>query len=296
MGNSVVGLGTNQKKEQAGPPFAAGSADNGLSVAPAGEIVLGNNVGQAGDPARLLSDREIVMGANPFAIILNDPLQFASTRMDGGNISVSESQGFLSATISANSTSGMASAIVAANATNGGIATLMVDADADNFTINTQGTGSISFRVGAISVWSISTSTFFTQIGPTLVSPNGATLQVSGTLTNRALLAGVGAGATNIDRDLDSGKLFFNSAAATLNLPNMAAANLRTGFNIRVNIFNAGGITIQANAGQVIRFGSLVTSAGGTLSSTDVGAYVRIYLIDSGTWVTETFNGAWVLT
>lgn len=296
MGIGIVSIQTNQKKEQAGPPFASGSADNGLSVAPAGEIVLGNDVGQAGSPAELFSDREISMGANPFAVLLVDNVNGASTRMDGGTIQVSETLSNINAGISASSNSGFALASIAAIASNGSTAVLSVRGDSDVLQITAQGSGFISFVVGAINVWSINTSTFFTQIGPTLVASNGATLQVSGTLTARAMLAGIGAGATNIDRDLDSGKLFFNTAAATINLPIMAGASFRGGFNIRVNVANAGGITIQANAGQIIRFGSLVTSTGGTLSSTDVGAYVRIYLIDPATWVTETFNGAWVLT
>jgi hypothetical protein len=42
------------------PPFALNSADNGLSVDPVTfEIVLGQNVGQVGDPAQLLNNREI---------------------------------------------------------------------------------------------------------------------------------------------------------------------------------------------------------------------------------------------
>lgn len=53
-----------QKKEPVpapGPPFVATSADNGLSVntAGAGEIVLGNDQGDAAMPARLLNNREI---------------------------------------------------------------------------------------------------------------------------------------------------------------------------------------------------------------------------------------------
>lgn len=43
-----------------GPPFVSTSAVNGLSVDPvSGAIVLGQDVGAVGDPAQLLSDREI---------------------------------------------------------------------------------------------------------------------------------------------------------------------------------------------------------------------------------------------
>lgn len=57
------GLNTHQKKEQSGAPFAAGAANNGVSVdAATGKIVLGNNSGDALMPAELISDREIPFG------------------------------------------------------------------------------------------------------------------------------------------------------------------------------------------------------------------------------------------
>jgi len=61
MSIGVIGISTNAKREQSGAPFPAGSADNGLSVSPAGTIVLGNDVGEVGSPAALISDREIPM-------------------------------------------------------------------------------------------------------------------------------------------------------------------------------------------------------------------------------------------
>jgi hypothetical protein len=53
-------LSTTQKQEPSGPPFVATSANNGLSVDPTtGKIVLGNDQGALGDPAQLLSNRDI---------------------------------------------------------------------------------------------------------------------------------------------------------------------------------------------------------------------------------------------
>lgn len=44
----------------AGPPFSPASADDGCSIDPArGTMVLGQNVGQAGNPAKFLADREV---------------------------------------------------------------------------------------------------------------------------------------------------------------------------------------------------------------------------------------------
>jgi len=141
----------------------------------------------------------------------------------------------------------------------------------------------------------VDTATFNQQAGPGLMAFNGAAFQINGSYTGRRFVQGQGAGAYNVSRDLDSAKLFVNSAAATFNLPNMAAGNNRLGFIFRLCITNVAGGIIQAFAGQVIRFGSLSTSAGGTLASVDVGAYVTI-IWDGGQWLTETFNGAWTLT
>jgi hypothetical protein len=61
--SNIPGLATYQKKEiGSGPPFAVGSANNGLSVDIAtGKIVLGENAGDVLQPAKVLTDREIPM-------------------------------------------------------------------------------------------------------------------------------------------------------------------------------------------------------------------------------------------
>lgn len=325
MGIGVISLQTSQKRDQSGPPFASGSADNGLSVdTVSGQIVLGNNVGAVGAPAQLLSNREIVTEdvlLNLFAIILNSIQTGITTNLDGQTIRMLGSAGTsprIDLTTSANgdpqinltSSGGSGNATITLTGSGGGdpriivqtdgngISLLQLGSNPDTWGALVDGTGVITFEANGTAVWALDTTGLgvTTQIASTLVNTNGATLQVTGTLTHRLFTFGVGAGTTNIDRDLDSGKLFINSAAANLALPNMAAANLRAGFRLRLTIDNVAGGTITASAGQVIRFGSLVTSSGGTISSTDVGAFISIILISSGTWVTESFVGAWVLT
>ena len=61
MSLGAPSLQTNQKRESSAP-FVATSAFNGLSVDPvSGKIVFGNDVAQAGDPAQLISSREILV-------------------------------------------------------------------------------------------------------------------------------------------------------------------------------------------------------------------------------------------
>lgn len=53
------------------PPFSVGAADNGLSVDPVtGLIVLGQAIGEPGDPAQLISNREIPL--NGFNLIIGE--------------------------------------------------------------------------------------------------------------------------------------------------------------------------------------------------------------------------------
>lgn len=60
-----------------GPPFVAAAAENGLSVDPVtGKIVLGNDVGAVGDPAQLLSPREIKLNNQFFEMVGPVGIQF----------------------------------------------------------------------------------------------------------------------------------------------------------------------------------------------------------------------------
>ena len=325
MGIGVISLQTSQKREQSGPPFVSGSADNGASVDPVtGRIVLGNNVGAAGSPAQLLSNREIITEdalLNLFAVILNSIQTGITTSLDGQTIQMLGSAGTsprIDLTTSANgdpqinltSSGGNGNAAISLTGSGGGdpriiiqtdgngIALLQIGSNPDTWGALSDGTGLINFEANGTAIWQIDTTGLqtTTQIASSLANANGATLQVTGTLTARRFLESHGAGTFNVDRDLDSGKIFRNSAATNYALPNMAAANLREGFTIGASCNNAAGITVTASAGQTIRFGSLATSSGGTLSSTDVGAFCRITLQDAGTWFTECFEGVWVLT
>lgn len=313
MGIGVVALQTSQKKEQPGPPFASNSADNGLSVdAISGRIVLGNDVGDPAAPAALLSNREILTEDalfNLFSILLNSIQTGIATLLNGQVVQVFSNNGSAPTIIATDGGSGFPNVTASVAGGLGGLATVLATAAAgdvaqlsvsrgaaDTLSIRTSGAGTVFFLVGnTVQVWAVDTATFNQQAGPGLLAFNGADFQVNGSLTHRLLTQGQGAGNYNVDRNLDSNKQFFNSAANTLTLPNMAGANSRDGFILRACIKNAGGTTIQLQGGQVLLFGSLSSSSGGTISSTDVGAYIMI-VWDSSNWVTASFNGAWNLT
>lgn len=327
MGIGVVALQTSQKREQSGPPFVSGSADNGLSVdAVTGKIVLGNDVNDPAAPAALLSNREIITDDplfNLFSILLNSAQSGIATQLDGTMVRVFSANSSAPAIVASDSLSG--NPTLSANVSGGLGGTAIVQAVAaafDNAQFFVQagngGTALINTRVAG-NVWNIvngGTGNFFVawsnfgiaisgmgfygatiqmQVGPTLTTKNSADFQITGTTTYRRQVESQGAGTYNVDRDLDSGKFFRNSAAVNFALPNMFAALSRAGFVFRARVFNAAGITITAFAGTRINFGSLSTSVAGTLFSTDVGACITItYDVDG--WVTESFTGAWGLT
>lgn len=309
MGIGVVALQTSQKKEIPGPPFSPSSADNGLSVdSVSGKIVLGNDVADPAQPAQLLTDREIVTEdsiGNVFGITLRTILNNITTFLNGTRIIIT---GGINTSPFMNITGGDDSfpTITLVSGNNGasqlnlysgspGQAQLTLATGNDSLAIRADDSGQITFLGNGLVVAAIDVNNFQWAFGPGNPLFNGADLSVTGTATYRRLMSSKGAGAYNVDRDLDTGKLFTNSAANTFNLPNMAAANNRSGFIFKLTINNAGGSTIQAFAGQVIRFGSLTTSSAGTLSSTDVGATVTL-VWTSSVWVTESFVGAWTLT
>jgi hypothetical protein len=313
MGIGIVSLQTSQKREQAGPPFVSNSADNGLSVdAVTGHIVLGNDVGDPLAPAALLSNREILTDNTLalFSLTLNSPTSGVTTLLDGTQVQVSATNVIAPAAVGVTSVAGGTSTLGVTTGA-GGVATLSVSSGAggqtlvdircgpDIFQIVPSGGGTTRFNIGngfpPGGVMEFANTVGQIQVGPTLTTSNTADFQITGTTTYRRFIQSTSAAVFNVDRDLDSGKLFRNGAAVNFALPNMAGANSRPGFVFRARVFNAAGITITAFAGTTINFGSLVTSVAGTLFSTDVGACITI-TFDVDGWVTESFVGAWGLT
>lgn len=310
MGIGVISLTTSQKKEQSGPPFIDGSANNGLSVDPiTKKIVLGNDDNDPLSPARLLSNRAIEMDAvGAFRIALNAVVAAVKTFLTGDTVEISGGD----FTLPALRVIGSTGAIVVNECITGddGVSQLMVKSGnngSPSLRVNNNNTDILDITTGfgiadfianaSQSVITIDLANLFIQIpGGSPATFNTAALQVQGSVTKRLFRQSQGAGTLNINRDLDSAKFFTNTGAAVFALPNMVGSNNRPGFYFDVMCNNAAGVTIDADAGVVIRFGSLVTSAGGTISTTEVGACVRVVLVDSSTWVAASFTGLWSLT
>lgn len=316
MGLGATALITNPKKEIAGPPsppFDPSSANNGLSVDPvSGAIVLGNDFGNVSAPAQLLSFREIQMddgAANSYGIFLNSLVNAAITFLSGYSLEILGQDGTTpsiavgagngsNAEIEIQTGTGSAADIVVQAAS--GRAALAIACDNDSLELLVDGSGQILFGVSnfgiPITMMSFDTGAFTMQLGATQVAPNGANVQIAGTLNRRYLNLSRGAGLYLVDRDTDSDRVLFNTAAATFELPNMVGSNDRPGFIFRALVQNAAGVTVQAGAGQVIRFGTLASSSGGTVASVSVGSCVTLIWNGVGGWVAESFTGVWNFT
>lgn len=315
MGLGTTAVSTNAKKEipgPPGPPFQSNSADNGLSVdAVSGRIVLGNDQGDLAAPAALKSNREVVMedsGGNSFVILFNSLLNAVLTQFTGFSVEVFGGDNTTpSITVGGGDNCNAEISVRTAGASSANVIIEVVSGQAALALINGSdlaqwfagGGNEITFSVSDIGI-PITVMTFYTntqrmQFGGIQVGANGADVQISGSATRRYLINGKGAVTYDVDRDLDSDKLFINSGAATFNLPNMVGSNNRSGFIFRVAVKNAAGVTIKASAGQILRFGNITTSSGGTASDTTVGA-VATLMWDGTDWVAESFIGAWLFT
>lgn len=319
MGLGATALTTNAKKEipvppgPPAPPFDPTSADNGLSVdSVSGRIVLGNDFFDPASPARLLSDREIVMdnGAGTDCVLyLNSPNNGIITALYGYSLeivgiannttpSIQVGGGFGANAEITVSTGNSSAADVNITAISG-TASLGMACGNDSLELLLDGSGSIVLGVSnfgiPITVVSFDTANNTMQLGATQVALNGATVQIAGTLNRRYLRSSKGAGVYNVDRDTDSDLAFINSGAAVFNLPNMAGSDDRPGFIFRLTVNNAAGVTAQAFAGQTIRFGTLASSSGGTVASVTVGSSVTLMWVGS-VWVAECFTGVWSFT
>lgn len=309
MGIGVISLSTSQKREitpapgPPGPPFEADSANNGLSVdAVSGKIVLGNDVGDVLAPAQLLSNREILTDEtffSSFSVILNALQQFIQTELNGASVTVRGSDFSLPAMSLIGGLSSLATFGIRTGA-GGSESHFTMQADADFMDVFTQGAGQFNFNFGPnsavnVSLIRVSVPLLRIQVGSVSVGSNRADFQVSGTASRRLVIEEKIGPTYNVNRGLDSDIFLQNQGAVNFVLPNMVGANNREGFVLRVHVADVAGVTITADLSQVIRFGSLVSSAGGTLSSTDVGACVTC-VWNNSEWVTVAFVGAWSIT
>lgn len=285
MGIGVIGIQTNQKKEQAGPPFVSGSAANGLSVDPVtGQIVLGQDVGAAGDPAILTSVREIPFSGQ--GIILSDTPSLINTLFFPGFIQINTA------------TSGVIldqDSLQIARTSPGSPAIILLN---DTFAQVIQGMDStgiytmVSNLVGQFGQYNPATGNW--QVGNNPGNPgafNGAQLEVVGDLTYD-LSVNTAAGNPAIDDVNDRGRLFINTAGArTCTLPDAP----QVGFHCMFCVRTATNLVVQAGAADHINIANIAGVVGGNATSNAVGSFLHLVYVGGNEWTAASSLGAWVL-
>jgi hypothetical protein len=79
---------TRQNAPPSGAPLTAGSADNGTSISALGRVVLGQDVGETGNPGRITTPREIQI-ANGQNIVITDQNGVVMGYLDPGSQAMS---------------------------------------------------------------------------------------------------------------------------------------------------------------------------------------------------------------
>jgi hypothetical protein len=318
MGIGFAGLQTNQKRDAgstggSGPPFIGDSAVNGVSVDfnDSARIVLGNAVGEPGNPARLTSDREIVTQENVLdpvqKVILHAVGSDIQTELTGSSVIVRGRDGALPVVRAVVADIGTASveAVAGNNSTarvlldsgSSGISFLRIKAANGFFDIHSNGTF-INFKTAlsatTLDFLRVTISNRRVQVGPTLtVLGIIVDFQVSGSIGYRNLIFNR-SGTYSVDRDLDSNVI--NQGVATVyNLPDMTGGNNRNGFIFRYQNNNATSTRVVCAAGQTIKVGNLSTTSGGAITTAENGATVQL-IWDNIRWVTHSIMGAWTLS
>jgi hypothetical protein len=277
MSRGIGILNTNHKQEPVpipGPPFELNSAQNGLSVDPATRfIVLGNDPGAFGDPGQLFSDREIQR--NGWRLSFPDAVFNTVFRLNG--------------------TSWEGEAVVGCSMSVFNTTTSQV---AGIFSESSFGTAGLNSNQGQL-IW-------FAASGGCVLDNNSGVgdpganvflitypeVLVQGSLRNDRSVSAQAASPVAVSANDDKNKVFTNegaTGAVIFNLPTAVA-----GLTFTFVVQDAVGIVITAAAGDTIRIDTLVTAAGGSVTSTAIGSSVTLVAINATEWVAIAALGTWV--
>lgn len=249
-------------------PAAAVGADNGLSVdGVSSNVVFGQDIGAVGDPAALLSDREIPLDAffiNVLGIAgSNNLIRLGFDTLAGSRFGVD---------VVGDSSIGSPPTISFTDPVGSPVAqqfTFRLDADTfylDNFLGNV-------INITALGMF----------IARNLVV--NAEIRGGRTITDTAISISTGG-------IVDGRTLYTNRGAVgviTFSLPPFSVV----GVDYTFTIVAAFGIIIDAPPGVTIRIGGVVSPAGGTVSAGAVGDSVRLVQISATEWQAVAVVGAW---
>ncbi len=248
---------------QGNPPAAVLGANNGLSVdALSSFVVLGQNVGAVGNPAFMLSNREIPYTA---AQLIFTNLLAAGSDLRVGNVSAGRT------TLKIN---GLAGGVATIWMTHSG-ATTYRDWQWEATTADT-GRLVLNDNVGNFFIMNRNLASM------------SAPLHVYHNVLDNAINFAIALNTTRpryvlTNRGAAGNIIITLPAVGTLRWPEFTFTSVN-GFLI----------TIQAPAGVTIRIGAIVSAAGGTVTNTGIGDSVRLQALSLTEWQATAMVGAWV--
>ena len=253
-----------------GRPIAG--ANNGLTVSATSFVVLGQDVGAVGDPAGLLSPREIPLNARIIFFRTNSAVQ--NNTLNIGQFPTNAS--FAGFGCKANTDNGKA-----------GI-----------FWIEEQGAASVLNPLWFLTVQNgelqinDSTGLFFRM---TRLAIAGTFASISAKMSQYYPVADFAINTVIVPTSQRPRAVITNRGAAgiiTFTLPAFNAA--LTFFDYTFTVVAAFAVTILAPAGVTIRIGAVVSPAGGTVTGAAVGSSVRLIQLNATEWQAVAVVGAWV--
>jgi len=268
MSRGVAALQTSRKAKQAGPPFVAGSANNGLSVdGTTGKIVFGNDAG--GNLADLLSDRFIDLKG--FSANFIDPANSA------GEVDILSGEVFVQKDGDAGNTTGATVSLQEG-----------ITADPTEF---------IQTRVGLRINMTVNSTLWLRKSGqivyegntgnPAVENTSDVTLKGSVVLRKRVIDVGDGANPFT-----GQGNYVYTNFASTAAGGSVDVSNCPLGCEITL-INTAGNSFAISGASQTFQWGAV---SGGSATSMAAGDSITFVLVDAvnGVWFATSVIGAWV--
>lgn len=286
-------------------------ARNGLSVEVSGlqkKVVFGQNVGQSGNPALLLSDREIPMGSH--SVVLKD-----------GNISNTLRSNSISLI---NSTTSHTISISTADPFGNTLSLFTSNPAANcNIILGVLGSNPALWGLTASAtdlrmMWNDGFSSPLTgfKMFPTadLQFPNYPSTRNDGPTTSAVYmdidgnlkygpisvssssLRIISAQSTSpvvVSASTDVNKIFTNEGATGVVIFELPPAS--AGLTYTFVSQNSNNITIQAAIGNTLQIGLNVSAPGGLISTTDVGSSIELVAINSTEWISISTEGTWVV-
>jgi len=262
IGNIVFTQVLNQ------PTVPIDGANNGLSYnASTDNFVLGQDVGDTGNPAFLLSSREIPYTAGTTLRLTN--LLFASTNiLMGGQLGGRISLGI--------------------NGRAGAVPTLLLNNDTN--TTYKQWFFESSPQIDAAGMLQLIDQTGLFFIMNRQLASISAPFQMYQRVLNKTVSGGL---ALNADR---SRAVITNQGAAgniVITLPTIVATTIQWPEYTFTDVSGLT-ITIAAPGGVTIRVGAVVSPAGGTVTNTAIGDSVRLQYLGNNNWQAISVVGNWV--